>query len=106
MTRKKYLTYICFALKARQCGVGASACEANLLKRKTKVLICSLQASERTINKFRKLCEEQGVPFFSVEDDLGAETGREGANIFSVNDVNLADAIIKELNMNTTFGGQ
>jgi ribosomal protein L7Ae-like RNA K-turn-binding protein len=102
---KKYLTYLGFALKSGKCTVGSYACESALRLGKIKVLLCSDGASQRTAEKYQRLCAEKGVPFYVVEgEDLRRATGKTDVNLFAVSDQNLAKAMIDNLNL--TLGVQ
>lgn len=104
MNNKKYLTYIGFAIKAGKCGVGASACESDLARGRTEVLLCSHLASVRTREKFKMMCEQKGVEFRLVNEDIGMLIGKPGTNLFSINDEELAGALKKELDSNAALG--
>ena len=97
MENKKYLTYLSLAIKARRCAVGSFACESALKAHRAQVVLCASSASERTREKFRRLCAQEGIPFYCTDDDLARATGKSDIVLFSVTDQNLANAIIRNL---------
>jgi len=104
LNNRKYLTYIGFAIKAGKCGVGATACESDLERSRTEILLCSNHASVRTREKFEMMCEQKGVEFRLVHEDIGMLIGKPGTYLFSINDKELSGAIKNELDANAALG--
>ncbi|MBR0490542.1 MAG: ribosomal L7Ae/L30e/S12e/Gadd45 family protein [Clostridia bacterium] len=71
-----------------------------ILKHKAKLVIVSEEASERTKDKFKKLCLEYNVPL--IEDgkieELSKAIGKENKATFAVKESNLAKEIEKIYN--------
>ena len=70
------------------------------MKKKAKLVIVSKEASERTKDKFEKLCSEYKVPL--IEDgkieELSKAIGKENKATFAVKESNLAKEIEKIYN--------
>ena len=99
MNNSKLQAYFGFARKSRSLVSGYETCIQLIKRNKVKLVLITRGASERTKEKFRKLCEKQKTPVVWAEESLRIEeiTGLSGRNIFGITDVNLAKAIAKEI---------
>ena len=98
MNNNKLQAYFGFARKSRSLVSGYDTCIQLIKHNKIKLVLITHEASDRTREKFRKLCEKEGVPLI-FPDGLSMEemTGLSGRNIFGITDGNLAKAIAKEI---------
>ena len=99
MKNSKLQGYFGFARKSRTLVSGYETCIQMIKRKKIKLVLITSGASERTREKFRKLCEKEGIPLIWAEDPSWIEemTGLSGRNIFGITDTNLAKAIAKEI---------
>lgn len=93
-------------MKAGKICFGADSVEENLVKQKVKLLILSKDSSERTKNKFIKLCEKYNVPVIldgNIEE-LSKSIGKANKAIIGVKDINFAESIQKKYNGGDVIG--
>ena len=93
-------------MKAGKICFGADSVEENLTKRKVKLLIIAEDSSERTKNKFTKLCEAYNVPVI-IDGDIDALSntiGKSNKAIIGVKDINFAESIQKKYNGGDVIG--
>ncbi len=96
----KLQTYLGFAAKSRSLVSGYDTC-LNLIKRKKiKLILITKDASENTIDRFKGLTENNGVPMYEIDRNVIAgklPDSLEGRNIFGITDINFAKAMTKEI---------
>lgn len=106
MINSNVLGLIGLAMKAGKICFGADSVEENLVKQKVKLLILSKDSSERTKNKFIKLCEKYNVPVIldgNIEA-LSKSIGKANKAIIGVKDINFAESIQKKYNGGDVIG--
>ncbi len=106
MINSNVLGLIGLAMKAGKICFGADSVEENLVKQKVKLLILSKDSSERTKNKFIKLCEKYNVPVIldgNIEE-LSKSIGKANKAIIGVKDINFAESIQKKYNGGDVIG--
>lgn len=106
MINSNVLGLIGLAMKAGKICFGADSVEENLVKQKVKLLILSKDSSERTKNKFIKLCEKYNVPVIldgNIEE-LSKSIGKTNKAIIGVKDINFAESIQKKYNGGDVIG--
>lgn len=97
--RNKLQSYLGFAAKSRKLVSGYDTC-VNLIKaKKIKLILITRDASEKTLERFRGLTENAGIPMYVMDSssEIEAVTGISGRNIFGITDKNFAQAIAKEI---------
>ena len=99
MNNSKLQAYFGFARKSRSLVSGYETCIQIIKRNKMKLVLITHTASNRTKEKFRKLCETRKVPVIWADETLRIEeiTGLSDRNIFGITDENLAKAIAKEI---------
>ena len=92
--------------RARKISFGADSVEEEIIRKKTKLIILSVEASDRTKDKFKKLCEQYKIPviIYGNIEELSKAIGKENKAIFAIKDVNLADEIKKIYNGGEVIG--
>lgn len=85
---------------------GADSVKEEIVKKKAKLVIISVEASDRTKEKFIKLCEEYKIPVITYGkiEELSKIIGKENKAIFAIKDVNLANEIKKIYNGGEVIG--
>ena len=98
MINNNILGLIGLATKAGKICFGADSVEENIVKRKTKLVIIANDSSERTKNKFIKICEMNEVPVIIDYDidTLSKAIGKSNKAIIGIRDINFAEAIQKK----------
>ncbi len=97
MIDKKILGFIGLAARARKVSFGADSVELQIKKRKSHIVIISNEASNRSCEKFIKLCEENNISYIiggNIEE-LSKAIGKVNKAIISVDDINMAKQIKK-----------
>ncbi len=97
MSNKKILGLIGLAARARKIYFGADSVELAIKKKKVQLVIIAIDASDRTKDKFKKICEEQKIPIM-IEGEiviLSKAIGKSNKAIIGVEDINLAKEIQK-----------
>lgn len=97
MSNKKILGLIGFAAKARKICFGADSVEQQIKKRKVYLVLVAKDASERTKDKFEKLCEEYNIKLI-IDGEielLSKAIGKNNKAIIGIEESNLANEIQK-----------
>ncbi|MBR3254835.1 MAG: ribosomal L7Ae/L30e/S12e/Gadd45 family protein [Clostridia bacterium] len=92
--------------RARKISFGADSVKEEIIKRKAYLVIVSEESSERTKDKFQKLCNEYNIPIIiagSIEE-LSKSIGKDNKATFAIKDINLANEIIKIFNGGEVIG--
>lgn len=106
MINNNILGLIGLAMKAGKICFGADSVEENIIKQKVKLLIISEDSSERTKNKFIKICEKYNVPVIidGDIDTLSKTIGKSNKAIIGIKDINFAESIQKKYNGGDVIG--
>lgn len=97
MINKKILGLIGLSAKARKVSFGADSVEIEIKKKKVFLCIVAEDSSDRTKEKFEKLCEQYNVPIIILGniDELSKIIGKSNKAILGIEDINLANEIQK-----------
>ena len=97
MENKKILGLIGLAAKARKICFGADSVEEQIKKKKVYLVIVATDSSDRTKEKFKKLCEENKISIIIDEqiETLSKSIGKSNKAIIGVEEENIAKEIIK-----------
>lgn len=106
MENKKIAGYIGLAAKAGKIVFGTDACIDAIKRKKIDFLIIACDASERTKNKFKILCENEEIKYLEWENIelLSRTIGKNNKAIVGIKDKNLSNAIIKIINGGESIG--
>ena len=106
MINNNILGLIGLAMKAGKICFGADSVEENIIKNKVKLLIISEESSERTKNKFVKLCEKNNISVIIDGDieSLSKSIGKNNKAIIGIKDINFAKSIQKKYNGGDIIG--
>lgn len=106
MNNKKILGLIGLAARARKICFGADSVELEMKKKKVYLVIIAEDASDRTKEKFGKLCKEYKIPII-IEGEieiLSQAIGKSNKAIIGVEENNLAKEIQKIKNGGECIG--
>lgn len=95
MINKKILGLIGLSARARTIAFGTDSVKEEIISKKAKLVIVSKDASDRTKEKLKKLCEEYKIPIIidgNIEE-LSKSIGKQNKATFAFKDVNLANEI-------------
>lgn len=97
--RNKIDSYLGFAKKSRNLLTGYNTCVFAI--KKIKLLIITEDLSENTVKKLLKLSMDHGVPYriYGKTEELSKITGSQERGVYGITDVNFADVILKEIDM-------
>ena len=97
MINKKILGLIGLSARARKVSFGADSVEIEIKKKKVFLCIVAEDSSDRTKEKFEKLCEQYNVPIIILGniDELSKIIGKSNKAILGIEDINLANEIQK-----------
>ena len=97
MINNKILGLIGLAARARKVCYGADSVETELKKKKTYLIIVAEDSSDRTKNKFIKLCGELNVPIIIAGsiDEISKAIGKSNKAIIGIEEINLSNEIQK-----------
>ncbi len=106
MINKKILGLIGLSAKAGKISFGADSVETQIRKRKINLVIIAENSSERTKDKFKKLSEENDIPYIIVGeiDELSKAIGKSNKAIIGIKDLNLSKEIQKISNGGEVIG--
>lgn len=98
-SRRKMLSYMGFAAKARKIVNGYNTCIFTMEKRRVKLLIIAEDLSENSKKKMIQAANKFNVEYriFGDSDEMSHMTGTEGKGIFAITDENFANVISKEI---------
>ena len=106
MINNNILGLVGLAMKAGKVCFGADSVEENIIKQKVKLLIISEESSERTKNKFVKICQKNNIPVI-IDGDIEAlskSIGKNNKAIIGIKDINFANSIQKKYNGGDVIG--
>lgn len=86
------------ARRAGRITYGTDAVLKDILSGKSKAVFLSSDASERTQGKFKKTCDENGVPFVILpltKETIGKAIGRNDTAVVTVSDKSFSDKLIE-----------
>ena len=97
MVNKKILGLIGLSARARKVCFGADSVEIEIKKKKVFLCIIAKDSSDRTKEKFKKICEQYKVPIiiFGEIEELSKTIGKENKAILGIEDINLSNEIKK-----------
>lgn len=106
MENKKILGLIGLAARARKVCFGADSVEEKIKKQKLFLVIIASDSSDRTKEKFKKLCEIYNIPIiiFGDIDVLSKAIGKSNKAILGIEDINLSKEIQKINNGGEVIG--
>ncbi len=97
MNENKILGLMGLAARARKVCFGADSVELEIKKKKVYLIIVAKDASARTKDKFRNICDEYDIPII-IEGEieiLSKAIGKSNKAIIGIEDSNLASQIQK-----------
>ena len=94
------------AARARKITFGADATEEGIKQKHVSLVIVATDSSERTKDKFKKLSEENDIPYIIVGeiDELSKAIGKSNKAIIGIKDLNLSKEIQKISNGGEVIG--
>ena len=97
MENKKILGLIGLAAKARKVCFGADSVEEQIKNKKVYLVVVATDSSERTKEKFKKLCKENKINIIIDEkiETLSKAIGKSNKAIIGVEEKNIAKEIVK-----------
>ena len=97
MINKKILGLIGISAKAGKVDFGADSVESQIKKRKTNLVIIAEDSSDRTKDKFKKLCINYNIPYIICGqiEELSKAIGKVNKAIIGIKDLNLSKEIQK-----------
>lgn len=97
MINKKILGLIGLSARARKVCFGADSVEMEIKKKKVFLCIIAKDSSDRTKEKFQKICEQYNVPIvvFGEIEELSKAIGKSNKAILGIEDINLSNEIQK-----------
>ena len=106
MINKKILGLIGLSAKAGKICFGSDSVEMQIKKKKINLVIIAENSSERTKDKFKKLSEENDIPYIIVGeiDELSKAIGKSNKAITGIKDLNLSKEIQKISNGGEVIG--
>ena len=106
MINKKILGLIGLSAKAGKICFGSDSVEMQIKKKKINLVIIAENSSERTKDKFKKICEQFHVPMIQIADieTLSKAIGKKNKAILGIQDINLSKEIEKINNGGEALG--
>lgn len=85
---------------------GADSVENSIKKRLVKLVILAEDSSDRTKDKFKKICEQFHIPMIQIADieTLSKAIGKNNKAIIGIQDINLSKEIEKINNGGEALG--
>lgn len=97
--KRKLLSYMGFAAKARKIVNGYNTCVFTMEKRRVKLLIIAADLAENSKKKMISAAGKYNVEYrvFGDSEEMSRMTGTAGKGIFGITDENFANVILKEI---------
>lgn len=97
--KRKLLSYMGFAAKARKIVNGYNTCVFTMEKRRVKLLIIASDLAENSKKKMISAAGKNNVEYrvFGDSEEMSRMTGTAGKGIFGITDENFANVILKEI---------
>ena len=85
---------------------GADSVENSIKKKTVKLVILAEDSSDRTKDKFKKICEQFDIPIIQIADieTLSKAIGKKNKAILGIQDINLSKEIEKINNGGEVLG--
>ena len=102
----KIIGIIGLAARARKICFGADSVEEDIKKGKVRLVIVAEDSSERTKDKFKKICDKYSVPIIidGKIDELSRAIGKSNKAIIGIKDINMAKGIQGKYNGGDIIG--
>ena len=106
MINKKILGLIGLSAKVGKVSFGADSVENGIKKRIVKLVIVAEDSSDRTKDKFKRICNEFQIPIMQIADieTLSKTIGKNNKAILGIQDINLSREIEKINNGGEAIG--
>ncbi len=106
MINKKILGLIGLAARARKICFGADSVALQIQKKKVYLVIVAEDSSDRTKDKFKSICEKNGIPIIIAGEIeiLSKAIGKSNKAMMGIEDINLANEIQKINNGGEAIG--
>lgn len=106
MKNSKVLGLLGLAARARNIAFGADSVEMEIKKKKVNLVIIAEDASNRTKEKFEKLCYDYDIPIIiqGTIEYLSKAIGKSNKAIIGIKDSNIANGILKINNGGDVIG--
>lgn len=106
MVNKKILGLIGLSAKAGKVSFGSDSVENDLKRNLVKLVIVAEDSSDRTKNKFRKICDKYNIPIIETGEieSLSKAIGKKNKAILGIQDINLSKEIEKINNGGEALG--
>ena len=97
MINNKILGLIGLSAKAGKICFGSDSVESEIKKRKVKLVIVAEDSSQRTKQKFQKICNEAQVNILIMQniENISKAIGKSNKAVIGIKDINLASQIQK-----------
>lgn len=85
------------ATKAGKISFGTEAAKEAILKKKAKLVIVAINASDRLKEEFRRLCDKGRIPIatFCTIEQISQAIGKQNKAVICIKDKNLSEEIYK-----------
>lgn len=106
MINKRILGLIGLSAKARNICFGADSVEMNIKSKKVFLVLIAEDASNRTQEKFKKICETYKIPVIieGTIEELSKSIGKNNKAIIGIENKNLSEEIEKISNGGDVIG--
>ena len=97
--KEKIMGFIGISMKAGKIVYGTEAVSEAIERKKVKLVIVAEDAADRTIEKIKKMSEENGIPFiiFGETEILSKSIGKENKVVIGIKDKNIAEQFLKKI---------
>lgn len=97
MVNNKILGLLGLSAKAGKICFGSDSVENEIRKKKVNIVIVARDSSERTRNKFEKICNENNIRMIIADtiDNISKAIGKSNKAIIGIKDKNIANQIEK-----------
>lgn len=106
MINNKVLGLIGLAMKAGKICFGSDSVEENILKKKVKLVIVSIESSDRTKYKFVEMCKKNNIQIIidGKIEELSKSIGKNNKAVIGIKDINFANSIQEKYNGGDIIG--
>jgi ribosomal protein L7Ae-like RNA K-turn-binding protein len=92
---------IAIGFASKRCSIGYESCLQSIYQKNSKIIIVAQDAGNATKDKFSRLAEKKKIIYIELltKNEIAAALKKSGVvSVVSIEDKNLANALIKEIN--------
>lgn len=106
MTKNKLCGLLGLSTRAGKVVFGTESCQSAIEKRRVKLVLVGIDASERMKLNFKNICEKGNIPIYEVltVEEISGAIGKNNKAVVGIIDVNFSKEMVKIINGGEVIG--